>query len=291
MQKYSGAIDYLVYKIPSEQNKKSKHIIMLLDNHNPKYYCETNTPSKNIDSLFEDFINKDSVFILEELVQPSSSDQIIELFNKTPHIKKYLEFYSKYKSNSEKIIPIDLRLLVDNFHKPDGFYLTDQLFDFVECSNPTIQLIKNILAQAIRLNNIFETHYTHLKKNYIHMKDLVQTNLIKQVCTSASSIDNLDLDYPFVVGHIMNIPICEQQEQILSGLLELYTIAHVLVSTNKYVFAYLGAAHCICIGNILEKYYQVRKIKNLDKFEISGNRFNLGILDTQTQSCVNFIPI
>jgi serine/threonine protein phosphatase PrpC len=45
MDLYSGAIDYMVYKL------ESKYIIILLDNHNPLTYCSGSNfdPKSNID--------------------------------------------------------------------------------------------------------------------------------------------------------------------------------------------------------------------------------------------------
>ena len=171
MENYSGAIDYLVYK------SESKYIVILLDNHNPILYCDEFNKSsqsnefKNIATLFESFLNKDSVFILEELVEINSNDKIIELFSNTPHIKKYMEFYTKYKSNNNKIIPIDLRLHVDNFHKPNGFNLTDQLFGIITCTDPTILSILSVFESAKQISPEFDLHYSKLKekwKGYIY---------------------------------------------------------------------------------------------------------------------------
>lgn len=279
MQRYSGAIDYFIYK------SQSKYIIILLDNHNPKSYCDNYTESKNIAKLFEEYIDKNSIFILEELVGSNPNDKIIELFNKTPHLEKYMEFYSKYKSDHSKIIPVDIRPFIDNFHKPNGFDLTDQLFGISNSIDHTVKSIQYILVSAIQSNELFASHYNHLKNKYIQMKQTVLNSGLT-VCNDSTYTSNLNLEYPFasLIGTI-----CEQQEQLLSGILELYTIAHILTSTNRYVFAYLGAAHCISIGSLLDKYYQIRKIKNLDKFEISGNKFNLELLDLYTESCVNFL--
>jgi hypothetical protein len=121
MDLYSGAIDYMVYKL------QSKYIIILLDNHNPSAYCSGSNldPKSNIDILFESFISKNSMFVLEELIPTQTKERFIELYPQTPHLVKYMKFYSKYKSNTNLIIPIDIRVLFDNFSQSNKFELLD----------------------------------------------------------------------------------------------------------------------------------------------------------------------
>lgn len=286
MSLYSGAIDYMVYKL------ESKYIIILLDNHNPITYCSGPklNPTSNIDNLFELFISKDSVFVFEELVPTHTKEKFIELFPQTPHLVKYMGFYSKYKSNKNKIIPIDLRVLFDNFSLETNekrFELLDQFFKISPCTNPDVQTILLTIDIAYK-HNIFAKHFNSLKSRY---QELKQMDLQLSKCVDSSYLGQIYLNYPFDLTDEAGISVCEHIEQLLSGLLEMYTIAQILNAKSKYVFVYLGASHCISIGWALEKYYKIRKIKSLDNFQTDGNIFKLNLLDNLTKSCVNFQPI
>jgi hypothetical protein len=286
MGTYSGAIDYMIFKL------KSKYIVILLDNHNPGSYCSgpMPNPNSNIDNLFESFIDKDSSYILEELVPTQTKEKFIELYPQTPHLVKYMKFYSKYKSQKNKIIPIDLRILFDNFSQPDKFDLLDQVFELIPCVNPDVQTILSTISLAKKIfPDTFIKHFSSLKQRYQELKQMIGLDQIK--CNGSSFLDQIYLNYPFESVGEENQHICEHIEQLLSGLFEMYGIAQILVSQSKYVFVYLGAVHCISIGWFLEKHYQIRKIKHLNNFETNGKIFSLGLLDKSTKSCVNFQPI
>jgi hypothetical protein len=277
---YSGAIDYYIFKDYS--NHIEKYIIILLDNHNPSEYCKIS--SKNIDELFESFIDKNSLFILEEPYGLNSS-KIISLYPDIYHLTKYLNFYAKYNTNNDKIIPIDIRLLFDNFHHLDynsKFDMLDQLFGFIKCSNDQIKQIYDIIIKASLLNNIFKNHLEKLRQLYQYIKYNKSTDKCNEIYLS-----EIFLHYPFK-SNIESY--CDQIERFLSGLLELYGIAHIITTSKKYIFVYLGAAHCISIASLLEKYYGLTKVKSLDKYSIStiDERFNLGNLNSDTTSCFNF---
>jgi len=284
MDLYSGAIDYMVYKL------ESKYIIILLDNHNPLTYCSGSNfdPKSNIDILFESFISKKSIFVLEELVQTQQEEKSIVLYPQTPHLVKYMKFYTKYKSNKNQIIPVDLRILFDNFSQPNKYQLLDELFGIIPCVNVDVNTILSVITMACSNNSKFIEHFESLKTRYKELKIIINSNSNK--CSETSYLEQIYLNYPFEpVSKELNE--CEHTEQLLSGLFELYGIAQILIAKSKYVFVYLGASHCISIGWILEKYYQIRKVKDLDKFKTNGSIFNLSLLDKSTKSCIKFLPI
>jgi len=281
MENYSGAIDYVVYKY------NNKYIVLLLDNHNPTSYCSDNIKSSGIERLFEHYIKKDTMFIFEELDGVKPTEQYFELFSKTPHLTKYMEFYSKYKYDKHKIRPIDIRILFDNFHMSNGFDLLDQFFGLAPCVDEQVQPISSVILTAATQYEVFAIHYKYLSDRYIEIKKILR-NPIK--CDGSSFLEDVYLDYPFERVLHKDISVCEATEQLLSGLLEIYTIANILISTSKYIFVYLGAAHCISICGLFDKYYKIRKIKDLTHLKIIGHRFNLGNLDAHSKSCVNFNP-
>jgi hypothetical protein len=291
----SGAIDYVVYK------DNSKYIVLLLDNHSPQSYCNnlSNGNFSGIERLFEHYIKKDTLFVFEELEGVKPSDQYQELFTNTPHLQKYMEFYSKYKYEKNKIKSVDIRILFDNFHKSDGLNLLDQFFGLIPCIDQYVQPILSTILDATNKSAVFATHYKSLAERYLELKK----NFISPIkCDNSSFIEDIYLTYPFEPIDLIVEPvyvdinkinsvsnnICAHIEQLLSGLLEIYTIANILQSSNKYVFVYLGAAHCVSICGLFDKYYKIRKVKELKHFKIEGNRFNLGTLDIYTKSCVNF---
>jgi hypothetical protein len=277
MGKFNGAIDYIVLKY------KSKYILFFLDNHNPSSYCEI--PSKNIDMLFEDFIKLNSKFIFEEIV---GWNKFINVFTNTTHLNKYLQFYNKYKS-SDKIIPIDIRLLFDNFDEEDKFNNLDQLFNIITCTNPDIIQIKDIFDKCKNISKNFLSHYTHILNKYIQIKNNINTN--SETKCSKSVSEYILLDYPFDSNNF-DENICNEIDIFLSGLLELYGIAQIEISNAKYNIVYLGASHCLSMFNLLEKYYAYRKVKGLKTHNlISMDRFHLGLFDSLNKSCIDFIDI
>jgi hypothetical protein len=275
----NGAIDYIILK------NNSKYIIFFLDNHAPSSYCQI--PSKNIDSLFEDFMNKNSIFILEEII---GYNKYINTFNNTEHLNKYLQFYNKYKSNN-KIIPIDIRLLFNNFDENDKFSNLDQLFDISSCTHTDIIKIKNIIDKCKNISNIFLKHYDNLKNKYIDIKNKINNNneYKKELICNTNYLEYIILDYPFVD---INENICNHIDIFSSSLLELYGIAQIELSLSKYNIIYLGASHCLSMFNILEKYYGYRKVKGLKSHNlISLDRFHLNLLDSFDKSCIDFIDL
>jgi hypothetical protein len=194
-----------------------------------------------------------------------------------------MEFYSKYKYDKNKIRPIDIRILFDNFHMSNGFDLLDQFFGIIPCIDQQVQPIVSIILNAVKQEEVFANHYKFLCTRYIELKKIL-TIPIK--CDGKSFLEEISLTYPFV--STQDIDLCQSSEQLLSGLLEIYTIANILLSTSKYNFVYLGAAHCISICGLFDKYYKIRKVKDLLYLKISGSRYNLGSLDSHSNSCVNF---
>ena len=275
--KFNGAIEYIVLK------NNNKYILFFLDNHNPSSYCQI--PSRNIDLLFEDFINKNSIFILEEII---GYNKYINAFNNTDHLNKYLQFYNKYKSN-DKIIPIDIRLLFNNFDEIDKFSNLDQLFNISSCTNLDIIKIKNIIDKCKNVSNNFLKHYDNLKNKYIEIKDKIKNEYKSELICNTNYLEYIQLDYPFVN---LNENICNQIDIFSSALLELYGIAQIELSLAKYNIIYLGASHCLSMFNILEKYYGYRKIKGLKSHNlVSLDRFNLNLLDSLDKSCIDFIDL
>lgn len=278
MENISGAIDYGVYKY------NNKYIVLLLDNHNPQAYC--GGPNFfGIEKLFEHYINKDTMFIFEELDGLKPDDQYIKLFSQSLHLTKYMEFYSAHSHDRKKIKPIDIRILFDNFHKSDGQDLLDQFFGLILPVDEQVKPIVQVISDAKSKYQIFTSHFDHLRSRYLELKQVL-THPIK--CDGSNYIEQINLTYPFVQGP--NLEVCELAEQLLSGLLEIYTIANILLSPNKYIFVYLGAAHCVSICGLFDKYYQIRKVKDLSYLKIDGDKFDLETLDSHNKSCVNFNP-
>jgi hypothetical protein len=283
LNKINGAIDYIVLK------KGKKYIIFFLDNHNPSNYCKT--ISRNIESLFEDFMQINSVFILEEII--GYNEKFINAFNDTNHLNKYLKFYNKYKAD-KKIIPVDIRLLFDNFDEVDKFSNLDQFFNICECSNSDIAKIKGIIDKCTSISSTYQEHFDNLKDKYIKIKNRIINEKITNLKCNNYNIDYIQLNYPFVD---LKEDICSQIDVFTCALLELYGIAQIELSNAKYNIVYLGAFHCVSMFYLLEKNYGYRKVKGLAKSRLSNekydllsyDRFNLKSLDIFSNSCFDFI--
>jgi len=103
--KISGAIGLSILK------KDNKEYYIFYDQHNNKNYCKTNN-SKFLDDILEDnFINSETLILLEELVNFDTNNNIISIWKNTLHTTNFKNFFMKYKDN-KNVIPFDIRTIL-----------------------------------------------------------------------------------------------------------------------------------------------------------------------------------
>jgi len=260
MVRFDGAIEYIILK------KNDKYILFFLDKHGNIKYCEKDNKilTENIDVLFSDFLDN-SLFLFEEIVTES---KIIEIFPDTKHLQKYMQFYNINK-NKSNIIPIDLRILFDTSDLDNIFMNLDILFNCNininkdKTNNTKVFEIKEHIYIVCKISPKFNEYFNNLKKHYLYLKnqiinDIELINLIKNN-NSSNFLEYIYLDYPWEYYEDFNIVtknnVLQIYEIFLSGLLELYAISFIEITNTKHTILYLGAAHCINIIFILEKYF------------------------------------
>jgi hypothetical protein len=284
MVKYNGAIEYIILK------NKNKYILFFLDDHQPEKYCKI--PSKNIEELFNYFLNMDNstTFIFEELLDNQNH---ISLFPNVPHLVKYLEFYKKYEKTNN-FFPVDIRIIFDNTDLSDIFTNLDILFGpNIINSNNLIYMIKTHLEKTCAMSYKFLNYYQKLKNNYYILKKTINNNieLMDIIKKNKNQLSNtcIDLNYPWLSEiNINEDNILEILETFYSSLLELYAISYVEYTQSKYVILYLGATHCISIFNILNKYFDYSIIRNFLNYDLKKMKyFKLENLEKLTTSCID----
>ena len=154
----------------------------------------------------------------------------------------------KHKNN-KNVIAIDIRIL---FSKKENLKM---LFDDNICNINSIDEIKKLITSVKNKNNLFRNHYEFLKADYERLMKLTNETFIDR--------EELNIMYPWKIVTNENSEI--QWSTFYSGILEMYTICQILLSDNKYVFNYLGAAHCATIFKLLTTYYgyDIKKNNNL----------------------------
>ena len=252
---YQGAMDYYIIK------NNGKNVIILLDNHALEEYCKYT--AQNIDKLFKNFLDKDdATIVLEEVV---GNVNYTSIFN-SKHLTIFEEFYNKYRNN-ENVISIDIRLLLKKDRNLDVF------FGISTTNDNTLKNIKIIIDETCKLYPKFNEQYQILFSQYKKTQNSLDSEL-------------LNLHYPFKI-----MPYDENNNVLMCGIMELYTMAYVLNSDKKNVILYLGAAHGAVICKLLMSYYgyQMKRNNNLSlnsRDEIYYNDFErLGSM------CIDFIEV
>jgi hypothetical protein len=276
MTKYQGAIDYT----DLENKLINKRVIILMDNHKPDRYCDIK--AENIDRLLLKYYDKSTTYIFEELL---GEEKFIEIFPDIDHQKQFMEFYNKYrKSNDKKIYPVDIRNFFDNSDSKTDYIFNnlDILFNLREDnSNKLINKIKQELNISLKNSNEFKNHYNIFLDRYQELKNSLTKKEIDILKKNKypSYYPNMFIAYPFLYNKVNKDYIIEEYHNLLSGLMELYSIAIIFNTDTKYYFLYMGASHGILIHNLLKKYYNFNVKKELD------NRVNM---NGDTVSCINF---
>jgi hypothetical protein len=117
--------------------------------------------------------------------------------------------------------------------------------------------------------------------------DLIKKN------KSSNFLDYIYLDYPWECDKEFENPTKDNCLQIFemffSSLLELYTISFIEITDKKYTILYLGAAHCISIFFLLDKYFSYRVVKGLKNVNLREmKKFKLEKLIEYNESCIDF---
>jgi hypothetical protein len=298
---FEGAIDYLILK------DNDKYIVFFLDNHNPSKYCDIK--SENISKLFQEYLNKNTTFIFEELVDESN---FFFLFQNVPHLKEYLDFYNKHKKKNN-IHPVDLRIIFNDIDNKKIFNTMEHFFNIFtptninndininksrsNCKNKKFHHIVNKINEILINDShshlsVFKLHLISLYTKFQQIKQLSKKDHIKNILVKnneQSFFSKINLNYPFNINDEINeSQISEEYNDLLSAFLEFYTISIILNSNSNYIFVYLGASHCISIFNILHKFYKFRILKSFKHFNLHEMDYFLLDNFNNLYSCIEF---
>lgn len=286
------------------QNKeKMKNVYIYYDDHSNKNYCMSND-SIFLYDLFENIRKEDKkhVILLEEPFVNSYSN-IKFLWNDTPHIIKFRNFYKKIiKQCSEKKIcyafPVDIRLIIcdvsidelyeniDNqnyFEKNDllvieyfkyimylfGYIKYDEQI-FKDCDK-NIKFIKKIFDMNLdceyykKLKEQFDIFYNYfIKQN----KNVKLFNFLKK---NINRNFNYEHGYPFKNSN--NYYFMNQYDNLINGIMEYYAFILITKIGSKNISVYAGYYHSNNLTYILNNYYNYEKIyqightENIEKLE------------------------
>lgn len=288
-----------------------KNIFIFYDDHSNTLYCN-NSESVFLYEVFDMIVknNTNYVILLEEPFVKNYSN-IKFLWNETPHIVKFRNFYKKIIKECEntnkncKVFPIDIRLiicdisideLVSNINSNEYFvnykistweYFKHilYLFDYIDWND---ELFKDSDSNIIFLKKVFtqfkhDKYYMKLKENFDNLYKVYilpdNDNEIKYFIAKHQYMKyNFFSGYPFENTNDKNF--LDQYDKLINGLMEFYT--YILLSGMNYknVIIYSGYYHSNNLTYILKKYYNfkvvysignINGIENNDKNDIISN--------------------
>ena len=284
--KISGSIGMV--KLVSE----NKNIYLFYDDHSNAFYCKND--NLFLYEVFDKMVNNSSdyIILLEEPFINNYSN-IKFLWNKTPHIIKFRNFYKKIiKKCSEtkecKVFPIDIRLIIcdvsidelvlninsntyfDNYKITVLEYFKHllYLFEYIDWDD---ELFKNSDLNIKFLKRVFgefkcDTYYIKLKHQFdIFYKKFIEPN--KQIEIKFFIDKYKNGSYNFIRGFPFENNnedvFLDQYDKLINGLMELYVYILLLTMNNKNIIIYSGYYHCNNLEYILKKYYNFREVYNV----------------------------
>lgn len=283
--------------------KNDKNVYIFYDDHSNISYCK-NSNSVFLYDIFDKIIenSSDYVILLEEPFVSNYSN-IKFLWNNTPHVIKFRNFYKKIISKCAdkkkcKVFPVDVRLilcdvsmdeLISNINNDEYFsnynVTLQEYFKYIlhlfdkgideQINNKDIEFLKKVFDKFkhdiyyIKLKeqfNIFYDKFINLNKCTL-FKDFLKKNSDDNYTFSAG--------YPFEnetneIDKTNNI-FLDQYDKLINGIMELYT--YILLSGMNYknIIIYSGYYHSNNLSYILKKYcnydnkYTIGNVVDIEK--------------------------
>lgn len=276
----------------------NKNIFIFYDDHSNTTYCDNS--SVFLHDIFDNMINPNSnyIILLEEPFVANYSN-IKFLWNETPHIIKFRNFYKKIIKQCDdtkvcNVFPVDIRLiicdvsideLISNINSNEYFsnynvsvfeYFKHllYLFDYIEWneklfagSDSNLKFVKKVFSKYIQ-----DKYYVNLKSQFNNFYNLfIKPNIDIKIRDFVKKFHSFELyfftGYPFENNN-ENVFI-DQYDKLINGIMELYTYILASGMTNENVIIYCGYYHSNNLAYILKKYYNYK-----NKYEI-GNTQNV----------------
>ena len=305
--KISGSIGMVHLK----NKEKMKNVYIYYDDHSNKKYCSSND-SMFLYDLFENIRKNDNkhIILLEEPFVNNYSN-IKFLWNDTPHVIKFRNFYKKIIKQCSKskicyIYPIDVRLIICdvsldellaniedigyfknyNITVIEYFKYILYIFNYIDYIE---ELFKNCDKNLIFIKKVFNTHldceyYKKLKEQF----DIFYTYFIEPnknmkiydfINKYKNGIYNFSSGYPFENSN--NNDFLNQYDKLINGIMDCYTFILITGMGSKNISVYAGSYHSNNLTYILNKYYLYDKVYQI------GNTENIeNIDDKNIENCL-----
>jgi len=293
--KISGSIGMVQLK------NNDKNVYIYYDDHSNIKYCSSND-SIFLYGLFENIIGKnfDHIVLLEEPFVNNYSN-IKFLWNDTPHVIKFRNFYKKIIkkcSDTKKcyVFPVDIRLIIcdvsfdellsniDNKQYSDDYNITTNeyfkyilyLFDYIGYNDETFKNCdKNILFIKKIFDKFNSSEYYHKLSGQFDIlyNNYIRPNLTLKIFDFINMYNNGS--YSFFSGYpYENINpnsnennFFDQYDKLINGIMEFYIFILVTGLSYKNISIYTGYYHSNNLAYILKKYYNYKQIYSVGNTE------------------------
>lgn len=271
----------------------NKNIYVFYDDHSNISYCK-NFESIFLYEMFEKIIKNysDYIILLEEPFIKNYSN-IKFLWNETPHVIKFRNFYKKIicdcsQNKTCKIFPIDIRLIIcdvsidelisnlkldeyfDNYKISIYEYFKQimYIFNYIQWDD---KLFENVDQDIKFLKKVFDKfmddeYYIKLKSQFnMFYKVFIEPNKFIEI--KIFLMKNLENKFDFFTGYPFensneNI-FLNQYDKLINGIMELYTYILINGLNYKNVIIYSGYYHSNNLTYILKKYCNYKEIYNI----------------------------
>lgn len=288
----SGSIGMVKIK----NNEINKNIFIFFDDHSNKNYCEEKE-SLFLYDLFEKIINyNDNFIILLEEPFINNYSNIKFLWNDTPHIIKFRNYYKKIikKCSVNKecyVFPVDIRLilcdvsideLISHIDEPsywDSYKINIieylkyilYLFDYMEFNEIIYKSSDN--NNLVFIKKIFDNYKTDIY--YVKLKEQFNKLFLKFIEPN-KTIELFDFIkkykngmYSFMSGYPFENSneedFLDQYDKLINGLMEFYIYIISICFNKKDVIIYSGYYHSNNLTYILKKFYGFKQIYMVGK--------------------------
>lgn len=274
----------------------NKNIFIFYDDHSNKNYCDEKESIFLFD-LFEKVIteNNNYIILLEEPFINNYSN-IKFLWNDTPHIIKFRNYYKKIiKKCSDKktcyVFPVDIRLivsdvsvdeLISNLDNPgywedykiyaiEYFKYILYLFDFIKFDDKILNSTDN--NNLIFIKRVFDNfnkteYYTKLKEQAnIFYNKFIEPNktmwIFDFIKKYKDGFYSFSSGYPFENSNQDDF--LDQYDKLISGMMEFYMFVLLTCFNTKNVIVYSGYYHSNNLAWVLEKIYGYKEVYKVGK--------------------------
>ena len=296
--KISGSIGMIILQ---NSNKK---VYLFHDDHSNKKYCTGE--NLFLYDLLENIKNKNNdtaIFLEEPFVNKYSNIKF--LWNDTPHVIKFRNFYKKIIKQCSKskicyVYPIDVRLIIcdismdellaniedSKYFEKYNITITEYfryilyLFDYIDYHE---ELFADSDKNLIFIKKVFNTHlnceyYKKLKEQFdVFYTYFIEPNKTMKIYDflniNKEGLYRFTAGYPFENSNYDDF--LDQYDKLINGIMECYTFILIIGLKSKNISIYAGYYHSNNLTFILGNYY------NYDKLYKIGNTENIEDIDNK----------